>query len=203
MAEDSPQSSSSTRWVETTQGILNYQQLAPLLASRVLRVQQLIEAEAYAHAETNEDLLQKIHSDFCADLVPEWAGQWRRIQVRVGPHQPPQPHEVPLRMRDYISDLRVRLTDAGNIPLLPELLAFAEGRLLSIHPFLDFNGRVTRLWLWELLRRLRLPPVRLAPIESASQNTYLAAIRAFDQGNAQLLAEIWPKACRVTWMRLE
>ena len=191
MAEDAPQSNSSTRWVETTQGILNYQQLAPLLAERVLRVQQLIERDAYAHSDLNEDLLQRMHAEFCADLVPEWAGQWRRVAVRVGDHEPPQPHEVPLRMRDYISDLRVRLAGAANIQLLPELLAFAEGRLLSIHPFLDFNGRVTRLWLWELLRRLRLPPVRLAPIDSASQNSYLIAIRAFDHGNAQLLAEIW------------
>ncbi|MGH8524836.1 MAG: hypothetical protein ACREXY_11645, partial [Gammaproteobacteria bacterium] len=37
-----------------------------------------------------------------------------------------------------------------------EALAFAEGRLLSIHPFLDFNGRATRVWLREVIRRL--PP---------------------------------------------
>lgn len=49
---------------------------------------------------------------------------------------------------------------AGALAL--DTLAFAEDRLLTIHPFPDFNGRLTRLWLRELLRRARLPQVTLA-----------------------------------------
>jgi CRISPR-associated endonuclease/helicase Cas3 len=192
MAEDSPQSSSSTRWVETTHGILSYKELAPLLAERVLRVQQAIERAGYSQWRLSEDLLRTMHADFCADLVPDWAGKWRTVQVRVGIHEPPLPHELPLRMRDYMADLNERIaTTTGDVDALPELLAFAEGRLLSIHPFLDFNGRVTRLWLWELLRRLELPPVRLAPTELSAQKAYVSALRDFDRADRQTLVGLW------------
>ncbi len=72
-----------------------------------------------------------------------------------------------------------------------ETLAFAEGRLLSIHPFLDFNGRVTRLWLRELLRRLELPPVDLVPTDPAAVATYLAALRAADDLDWTPLVAVW------------
>jgi len=82
---------------------------------------------------------------------------------------------------------------------LPDTLAFAEARLLTIHPFADFNGRLVRLWLWEILRRLKLPPVQLAPRDKAETEIYLSALRAGDQKDFQPLAsfgcDAWPP-CR-------
>ena len=75
--------------------------------------------------------------------------------------------------------------------LVPDTLAFAEGRLLSIHPFADFNGRLTRLWLWELLRRLSLPPIALVPTDEAAIAEYLNALRAGDVHDFRPLAAIW------------
>ena len=74
---------------------------------------------------------------------------------------------------------------------LPDTLAFAEARLLTIHPFADLNGRLVRLWLWELLRRLKLPPVQLVPRNKEETEIYLAALRAGDQNNYQPLAQSW------------
>lgn len=61
-----------------------------------------------------------------------------------------------------------------------EALAFAEGRLLSIHPFADFNGRVTRVFLLELI-----------PREGEETRAYLAALSAVDALDWTPLAEIW------------
>ena len=72
-----------------------------------------------------------------------------------------------------------------------ETLAFAEGRLLSVHPFQDFNGRVTRLWLRELIRRLDLPPIDLVPARPADEAPYFAALRAADQLDWEPLAALW------------
>jgi len=77
------------------------------------------------------------------------AGRWRGIAVQVGAHEPPPPHAVPPQMHDYARQPR---RPAGRAPREPdelwlETLAYAEGRLLSVHPFQDFNGRVTRLFL--------------------------------------------------------
>lgn len=96
-------------------------------------------------------------------------------------------------MRDYFADLNARMTALRDVsdPLLLELLAFAEGRLLSIHPFTDFNGRVTRLFLAELLRRLELPAVELAPTSPANRTRFLEALRAADKLDWQPLITLW------------
>jgi fido (protein-threonine AMPylation protein) len=85
-------------------------------------------------------------------------------------------------VRDYFADLNVRLAEmsAGRETLLLETLAFAEGRLLFIHPFSDFNGRATRLLLAEILRRQDLPPVELAPDGNTDRENYIRALEAAD-----------------------
>lgn len=193
MAEDSTQPPDATRFVETTRGILSYSQLAPLLAERVLQVQEDVEDGVFAIRGLDETLLLDFHRAICGDLTPDWAGRFRITEVKVGQHSPPPSHQVPVLIRDYFADLNARLAAATetNENLLPETLAFAEGRLLFIHPFADFNGRATRLLLTELLRRKDLPPVELAPATDAMRHKYLEALRAADRLNWTPLTELW------------
>ena len=193
MAQDSTQPSDATRFIETTRGVLSYSQLAPLLAERVLKIQQDIEDSLYAARALDESLLLDVHRGICGDLTPGWAGRFRDADVRVGEHHPPPPYRVPQFMRDYFADLNVRLgaSDHEDNPLLLECLAFAEGRLLSIHPFTDFNGRATRLFLAELLRRMELPAVDLAPTHPPARARYLEALRAADRLDWHPLATLW------------
>jgi hypothetical protein len=72
-----------------------------------------------------------------------------------------------------------------------EFLAYAEGRFLTIHPFRDFNGRTIRLFLTELLRRLDLPRVELAPESEAGRSAYFAALEAADALDWQPLMSLW------------
>lgn len=192
MAGDTTPPGGATRYIETTRGLLTYAQLAPLLAERVLRVERAIASGDFASHHLAAELLLRFHSEIASDLVPEWAGRWRTAEVRVGLHHPP-PHRVPVLMADYGEDLRVRLENAsGHLDeLLLETLAFAEGRLLSIHPFTDFNGRVTRLFLRELLRRLELPPVDLVPTDAVGETAYFAALRAGDERQWRPPMQIW------------
>ncbi|MBI4661861.1 MAG: Fic family protein [Verrucomicrobia bacterium] len=183
----------ATRFVETTRGVLSYGQLAPLLAERVVAVQADIEGGVYTQRPFEESLLLEFHRRVAGDLVPDWAGRWRAIEVRVGNLQPPPPHAVPLRMRDYCLDLQARWPEAavsiGDLTL--EFLASAEGRFLTVHPFQDFNGRVIRLFLSELLRRLDLPPARLEAEGETERAAYFAALQAADQNDLRPLIEIW------------
>lgn len=190
MADHSTSPGHATRSIETSRGLLTYAQLAPLLAERVLAVEQRIVAGDFSASALDGDFLRALHAAIASDLVPDWAGRWRASAVRVGAHEPPAPHEVPVLIRLYADDLAARLAHLDESTLL-ETLAFAEGRLLSIHPFLDFNGRVTRLWLRELLRRLELPPVDLVPTTAADEPAYFAALRAGDALAWAPLAEIW------------
>lgn len=191
MAEGSTQPPNATRFVETTRGILSYRQLAPLLAERVLRVQEDLEDSAFADSPLDEYLLQELHRRICGDLIPDWAGRFRLIEVQVGQHTPTSPHRVPAQVRDYCADLAVRMGGVSSDASLLETLAFAEGRLLSIHPFTDFNGRITRLFLCEILRRLNLPPVELAPSNPTATQHYLSALRSGDRLDWGPLIEFW------------
>ena len=195
MAEDSPRPPHATRFLETTRGVLSYAQLAPLLAERVLGLLESIEEEAFAMRPLDEVLLLDFHRQICADLTPDWAGRLRSVEVRVGEHEPPAPPRVAPLLRDYFADLQARLDSlkAPDDPLLLETLAFAEGRLLSIHPFTDFNGRVTRLFLAEVLRRLGLPTVELAPVAGSARREYLSALRAADSLDWQPLVRLWQR----------
>lgn len=184
-----------TRYIETTRGILSYEELAPLLAERALRVDQLLSVGLLAERSLDESILLELHAGLCSDLVPEWAGRWRTIEVRVGNLRPPKASQVPSLMRDYVLDLQQRWTEAagGLSDLTLELLAFAEGRFLTVHPFADFNGRTIRLFMLELLRRLDLPRVELAPQTEPGRLEYFAALEGADQMNWQPLMVIWKK----------
>ena len=182
----------ATRYVKTPLGILSYSELAPHLARHVLALERRVEDGEFAKAGLDEALLAQFHRLICGDLVPQLAG-WRRTNVTVGDHTPPDFFRVPALAREYGLDLQARLSAAGKSggEILLEALAFAEGRLLVIHPFADFNGRVTRVWLREILRRLDLPPVQLAPADESARAEYLAALRAADRNDWGPLVEIW------------
>jgi len=183
---------SATSYIETRLGTLSYQDLAPHLARNVQALEERIEDCEYASASLDDQLLLAFHRLICGDLVPQLAG-WRRVDVTVSMHTPPEFFLVPVLVREYGLDLQARLS--GLVGALDdhllETLAFAEGRLLSIHPFQDFNGRATRVWLREIIRRLALPPVQLAPSETTKTDAYLAALGAADRNDWRPLSAIW------------
>lgn len=183
----------ATRFVETTQGVLSYTELAPLLAERVTQVEAALYGGVFQDWPLDDRLVAELHRRLCADLVPEWAGKWRDIEVRVGRLEPPPPFQLPMLMRDYGLDLQARWpeAEAGGMERLLEFLAFAEGRFLTVHPFRDFNGRTIRLLLTELLRRLDLPRVTLAPESEEERQRYFAALEAADGHDWQPLMALW------------
>ncbi|MBI2802512.1 MAG: Fic family protein [Gammaproteobacteria bacterium] len=135
------------------------------MATHVQALQSAIAAGEFDGRTLDEDLLLELHRRICAGLIPEFAGRWRTSDVVVGDHEPPAYPLVPQRMREYARDLQARLAALPQKPddLWLEALAFAEGRLLSIHPVADFNGRVIRVFIDLLTRVLKLPEVDPTP----------------------------------------
>lgn len=183
----------ATRYLQTRLGTLSYAELAPHLAMAAQRVESDIAAGSFDGQPLDDALIAELHRRLCSELTPQFVG-WRRDAVQVGTHLPPDPHQVPMLMREYALDLQARLeavqAQAHPQDGLLEALAFAEGRLLSIHPFTDFNGRTTRLFLRLLLRRLDLPDVDLAPGPQHAQS-YFEALRAGDHRDWRALMQVW------------
>lgn len=198
-SEEYSPSPRSTRYIESSLGIKSYSELAPYLAKEVERVMaSLLEKSSYELKVTPEFTCE-LHKDAFEGLFPSWAGRYRDRNVKVGDYEPPPYYEVPVLMRRFCDDLEFRFSSpAANPPdpsVLIEAFAFAEGRLLSIHPFRDFNGRVTRMLLFALLCRFDKPPVRLVPDEkdSAETDEYLNALTEADRMNWEPLIAIWKK----------
>ncbi len=183
---------SATRFVETSVGILSYRELAPLLAKRVAETELVIADREFADMHIR-DLLLALHRRICVDLTMGMAGHWRRRNVRVGAYSAPPHWQVQTLMHAYADDLEARLAslDADSDEPLIDALTFAEGRLLNIYPFEDFNGRVSRLFLIELLYRLDLPVVDPATSSVEETKRYFAALKAYDRRDPRPLAAIW------------
>ena len=107
-----------------------------------------------------------LHREFCSRLPPEmlWVtdpqtdeklplvpGDWRRRNVKVGHHVPPEHGDLPRFM--------ARFDNAYQSPTLSKFrktqtVGAVHHRFLWIHPFLDGNGRVARLMSHALFKRL-------------------------------------------------
>lgn len=183
----------ATRSFETAQGWLSYAELAERLAAPLLVIDVRQRQGQYADRALDEALLLDLHAELTGALFPEQAGRYRQQSVQVGAHEPPTASLVAQRMRDYVANLNVRIQHLSGAAddLLLECLAYAEGELLSIHPFPDLNGRMSRLWLTEILRRLELPPVDVVPPGAEFRARYLAALSAADRRDWAPLMALW------------
>lgn len=123
-----------------------------------IEVQRLIDARTdFPRPPASRAFIEWTHREFCARLpesllvvenpdtherLPVVPGELRKRGVAIGRHVPPLAEDLPAFMdrfeQAYASD---RLTK----PRQAIAAAAAHHRLLWIHPFLDGNGRVTRL----------------------------------------------------------
>ncbi|OGD93068.1 MAG: hypothetical protein A2W83_05550 [Sulfuricurvum sp. RIFCSPLOWO2_12_43_5] len=115
---------------------------------------------------TEQDILN-IHKIILSGIQDDWAGKYRRTEVfiRGSDVQFPSPKAVPLAMKEFIDWLTSRQEEH---PV--KIAADAHFKFVSIHPFVDCNGRTTRL-LMNLI--LILNGYQMAVIRNEDRTTYL------------------------------
>ena len=91
----------------------------------------------------NEREVLSIHNLILRGIIPEDAGRYRRVQVMIkgSSYMPPQPFMVPKEMEDFFIWYETNKNAVHPIILAAEL----HERLVTIHPFIDGNGRTARL----------------------------------------------------------
>ncbi|MDF0642506.1 MAG: Fic family protein [Nitrospira sp.] len=185
----------STRYFDTAEGPKPYTEVAERLAvSLAIILLRIVDTDP-ATLEFTPEWLCLRHQELAGVLFPDWAGRFRDRNVQIGSHQPPPSYEVPVHMRLFCDDLAERLrhlrSGAADLHSIAELMAVADGRFQSIHPFRDFNGRVGRILLVALLHLLGLPPVEIVPAGQEFRRAYFAAPNDADQGNYARLTDMW------------
>ena len=91
----------------------------------------------------NERELLTGHNLILRGIHPEDAGHYRKVQVMIqgSSHKPPQPFLVTKEMEDYFIWYETNKLSLHPIVLAAEM----HERLVTIHPFIDGNGRTSRL----------------------------------------------------------
>jgi Fic family protein len=91
----------------------------------------------------NEREVLSIHNLILRGIHPEDAGRYRRVQVMIkgSSFMPPQPFMVPKEMEDFFIWYETNKNNLHPIVLAAEM----HERLVTIHPFIDGNGRTSRL----------------------------------------------------------
>ncbi|MFB9080907.1 Fic family protein [Flavobacterium procerum] len=91
----------------------------------------------------NERDLLSIHNLILRGIIPEDAGRYRKVQVMIqgSSHMPSQPLMVPQEMEEYFLWYEINKNKLHPIILASEM----HERLVTIHPFIDGNGRTSRL----------------------------------------------------------
>ncbi|XP_063616337.1 protein adenylyltransferase Fic isoform X2 [Cydia splendana] len=100
--------------------------------------------------------IMEIHKRVLGHVDPVEGGQFRRTQVYVGGHIPPGPSEIQRLMQQFLE----WLNSEDALDLHPvRYAALAHYKLVHIHPFIDGNGRTSRLLMNLLLMQAGFPPV--------------------------------------------
>ena len=91
----------------------------------------------------NEREVLSIHNLILRGIIPEDAGKYRKVQVMIkgSSFMPPQPYIVPKEMEDYFIWYETHKNRLHPIVLAAEM----HEKLVTIHPFIDGNGRTSRL----------------------------------------------------------
>lgn len=105
----------------------------------ILYVKELVQKKT----KINEREVLVMHNLILRGIMPEYAGKYRNIQVMIkgSAHTPPQPFLVAKQMEELYLWYATNYKTHHPVMLAAEM----HERLVTIHPFVDGNGRTSRL----------------------------------------------------------
>lgn len=138
--------------------------------------------------EISERTIKEIHALILHGIDRENAGRYRTVPVMISgsTHMPPQPYLIEKQMEDFI--LRFKQMEAEKVhPVL--IAAYLHDELVRIHPFIDGNGRTSRLLMNLYLLRHGYVIITLKGSNDAKVNYY----KALEKSHTEQLPEDFQK----------
>lgn len=142
----------------------------------ILYIRDLVEKGAVL----NEAEVLNIHALVLRGIDRDNAGRYRQVPVLISGsrHVPPQPWAIPKLMEDY----GYWLSSSETAALHPVIhAAEAHERLVTIHPFIDGNGRTSRL-VMNLILLQKGYPIANIPGDTSSRLAYYDALESANPG---------------------
>jgi len=105
---------------------------------------EFIKDIARADIDITERTIKEIHALILHGIQKEQAGKYRNVPVMIvgSRHIPPQPYLIDVQMEAFITEYN-RMRAEQIHPVI--IAAYLHDELVKIHPFVDGNGRTSRL----------------------------------------------------------
>jgi Fic family protein len=148
---------------------------------------------------SERDVLQ-IHQLILQSIDNQNAGKYRNVQVLISgaKHIPPQPFLVPKQMEDLFIWYNENKDQLHPIELSAEM----HERLVTIHPFIDGNGRTSRLLMNLILLQNGFPIAILKGDTESRLNYYGALETAQTENNKQPFIDLITENVKETMERI-
>ena len=143
--------------------------------------------EMLAHQkEASQNILLKWHTTLLGGTRPDVAGRLRNHQVAISGSKflPPSPVEVRPLMSEFFSWYERNRSKIHPV----ELAALCHLRLVTIHPFSDGNGRISRLLMNFVLKKHGYPMLN---IRYGNRSGYYSALERAQVKKEELVFVSW------------
>lgn len=159
---------------------------------------------ALAHNRAiSEDDVRELHRLFYQRLDPEQAGRYRTVQIYLSgsEYRPPAPAQVPELMRRFGAAIPERRGALAPV----WFAAWLHYELVTIHPFVDGNGRTARLLMNLALLQDGYPLAIIPPLRRAE---YIQALAAAQTGQGwerylRLMIDVAASSAHEYWRLLQ
>ena len=141
---------------------------------------------AKSEQEISERTIKEIHALVLHGINRENAGRYRTVPVMIAgsQHLPPQPYLIEKQMEDFILSFQ-QMEIQGVHPIL--IAAYLHDELVRIHPFIDGNGRTSRLLMNLYLLRIGYTLVSL----KGSNDEKIAYYKALEASHTEKQPEVF------------
>lgn len=148
-----------------------------------------IEELASKKEQLTEHSIKQIHSLILTNIDNANKGTYRKTNVIISgaQHKPPQNIEVASRMENFIKEYEINKKNLHPV----ELASWVHIEFVGIHPFIDGNGRTSRLLMNLELIKAGYPPVVIR-VEDRLEY-YQALDKAHTAGDDTLFLELMEK----------
>ncbi|MDD7348607.1 MAG: Fic family protein [Clostridiales bacterium] len=131
----------------------------------------------------DEKIVKDIHALLMDNIIT--GGIYRNVEIRItgAKHKPPVPNEMYQQIKNFYADMPYK--ENGNDI---ELAAWTHAEFVKIHPFVDGNGRTSRM-----IMNYQLMASGFLPVSIAKENRleYFEALEAYAvDGNLNPFAEM-------------
>lgn len=187
----------ATSYKETSFGILPRSKVVPLENKGVAKALKYILRLSSKKAQITPKAICDIHKAGFGFIFPDWAGEFRTIDVTVGDFEPPHYSEVAELVKNLCDDLDERLkhvppssNEENFLSAVISLLSWFQHQFVWIHPFKDYNGRVARLTTVLIALNLGLPALEIEAETGKDRKNYINAMKAADKHDFSKLEKL-------------